>query len=138
MAITPRQKLLVQESFKLVEPIAEQAAGLFYQTLFTYDPSLKPLFKSDLKSQGKKLMMTLKVAVKGLDDLDALVPVLQQLAARHVDYGVKASHFTPVGNALLYTLKQGLGEKWNPELRQAWVDTFRVVATVMKAHSFSH
>ncbi|WP_341874715.1 globin domain-containing protein [Pseudoalteromonas xiamenensis] len=55
-----------------------------------------------------------------------------------MDYGVKASHFTPVGNALLYTLKQGLGEKWNPELRQAWVDTFRVVATVMKAHSFSH
>ncbi|CCQ11245.1 Putative bacterial haemoglobin [Pseudoalteromonas luteoviolacea B = ATCC 29581] len=137
MSITPRQKQLVQESFKLVEPIADQAAQIFYQTLFEYDPSLKRLFKSDIRSQGKKLMMTLKVAVKGLDDLDALIPVLQQLAARHVEYGVKAKDFTPVGNALLYTLKVGLGEKWNRELRQAWVDTFRAMATIMKAHSFN-
>lgn len=137
MSITPRQKQLVQESFARVEPIAEQAAEIFYQTLFEFDPSLRRLFKNDIKSQGKKLMMTLKVAVKGLDDLEGLVPVLHQLAERHVDYGVKAEHFTPVGNALLYTLKVGLGEHWNPEVRKAWVDTFRLVATVMKQHSFS-
>lgn len=137
MSITPRQKQLVQESFARVEPIAEQAAEIFYQTLFEFDPSLRRLFKNDIKSQGKKLMMTLKVAVKGLDNLEGLVPVLHQLAERHVDYGVKAEHFTPVGNALLYTLKVGLGEHWNPEVRKAWVDTFRLVATVMKQHSFS-
>jgi hemoglobin-like flavoprotein len=137
MSITARQKQLVQESFARVEPIAEQAAEIFYQTLFEFDPSLRHLFKNDIKSQGKKLMMTLKVAVKGLDNLEGLVPVLHQLAERHVDYGVKAEHFTPVGNALLYTLKVGLGEHWNPEVRKAWVDTFRLVATVMKQHSFS-
>jgi hemoglobin-like flavoprotein len=137
MSITPRQKQLVQESFARVEPIAEQAAEIFYQTLFEYDPSLRRLFKDDIKSQGKKLMMTLKVAVKGLDNLEGLVPILHQLAERHVDYGVKAEHFTPVGNALLYTFKVGLGEHWNREVRQAWVDTFRLVATVMKQHSFS-
>ena len=82
-------------------------------------------------------MATLKLAVRGLDDLDGLAPVLHALAERHVDYGVEAKDFTPVGNALLYTLKVGLGEQWTPELRQAWVDTFRTVATVMKAHAFS-
>lgn len=136
MAITSRQKQLVQESFKKVEPIAETAAEIFYKTLFEYDPNLKKLFKTGLKEQGKKLMTTLKVAIKGLDDLNALVPVLQQLADRHVQYGVKPEDYTPVGNALLHTLKVGLGDDWTPELRQAWVETFRAVATVMKEHSY--
>lgn len=133
MAITDTQKRLVQQSFKLVEPIADQAADIFYTKLFEYDPALRPLFKTDLKTQGKKLMQTLKVAVESLNDLDGLIPVLEQLAKRHVKYGVKPEDYTPVGNALLYTLKVGLGERWTPELRQAWVDTFRTVATVMKA-----
>ncbi|KZN51003.1 globin family protein [Pseudoalteromonas luteoviolacea] len=136
MSLSARQKQLVQESFAKVEPIAEQAAEIFYNTLFHYDPSLKVLFKNSIKSQGQKLMATLKVAVKSLDDLDSLVPVLHKLAERHINYGVKASHFTPVGNALLYTLKKGLGEDWNPELRQAWIEVIRLVATVMKSHAF--
>ena len=137
MPISTKQKQLVQESFAKVIPIAAVAGDIFYKTLFEYAPELKPLFKSDLKDQSKKLVTTLALAVKGLDDLDKLVPVLHQLAERHVDYGVKAEHFTPVGNALLSTLKQGLGDDFTPEVRQAWVETFRVVATTMKEHSFS-
>lgn len=136
MSITPRQVQLIQESFTKVEPIAEQAAEIFYNKLFEYDPKLRPLFKSDLKDQGRKLMTTLKVAVNGLNDLDKLVVVLQQLAERHVGYGVKPEDYTPVGNALLFTLKTGLGPDWNPELRQAWVDVFRLMATVMKEHAY--
>ena len=137
MPITTRQKQLVQESFAKVVPIAGVAGDIFYKTLFEYAPEVKPLFKSDIKDQGRKLVTTLAVAIKDLDDLDKLVPVLQKLAEKHVDYGVKAEHFTPVGNALLSTLKQGLGDDFTPEVRQAWVEVFRVVANTMKAHSFS-
>lgn len=137
MPITQHQITLVQNSFAKVEPIAEQAAEIFYNKLFEYDPKLKPLFKSDIKAQGRKLMATLKVATAGLNDLDTLVPVLHQLAERHVKYGVKAADFTPVGNALLYALQQGLGDQFTDDVRQAWVDVFRLVATTMKDHSFS-
>ena len=137
MPVTQRQITLVQTSFGKVEPIAEQAADIFYTKLFEYDPKLKPLFKSDIKAQGRKLMATLKVATAGLNDLDTLVPVLHQLAERHVNYGVKAADFTPVGNALLYALHQGLGDDFTDEVREAWVEVFRLVATTMKDHSFS-
>lgn len=136
MSITAQQKRLVQESFAKVEPIADTAAEIFYAKLFEYDPKLKSLFKHDMKSQGRKLMTTLKVAVKGLDDLNSLVPVLEKIAVQHIDYGVKAEDYTPVGNALLYALKTGLGEEWTPELRQAWVDTYRIMANVMKAKAY--
>lgn len=136
MSITARQILLVQGSFRKVEPIAEQAAEIFYNKLFEYDPSLKPMFKGDIKEQGRKLMATLKIAVNGASDLNKLVPVLHQLADRHVGYGVEPKDYTPVGNALLFALKTGLGDEFTPELRQAWVDTFRLIATTMKEHAY--
>ena len=136
MSITARQKDLVQSSFAKVEPIADKAAEIFYKKLFEYDPNLRRLFKSDMKSQGRKLMSALKIAVKSLDNLDALVPVLEKMAVQHLSYGVKPQDYTTVGNALLFALKTGLGNQWNPELRQAWVDTYRIVAQVMKAAAY--
>lgn len=136
MAITERQKQLVQESFAKVVPIADVAAEIFYKKLFAYDPSLKPLFKSPMKTQGHMLMATLKTAVESLDNLEALVPVLQSLAERHVKYGVAIDDYTPVGNALLSTLEEGLGPNWNPELRDAWIEVYKTVALVMRTHAY--
>lgn len=136
MSITARQITLVQDSFARVAPIADQAAEIFYNKLFEYDPSLRKLFKGDMSEQGRKLMATLGVAVKSLTDLNSLVPVLQKLADRHIDYGVKAEDYTPVGNALLYALKQGLGDEFSPDVREAWVETFRIVSQTMKSHAY--
>jgi hemoglobin-like flavoprotein len=136
MAITEQQKNLVKSSFAKVEPIADVAADIFYTQLFKYDPSLKKLFKADIKTQGRKLMAALKLAVSSLDNLDKLVPVLEKMAVTHVDYGVKVDDYTPVGNALLYALKQGLGDDFTPELRKAWSDIYRVMATVMRQAAY--
>ncbi|CZF80767.1 Flavohemoprotein [Grimontia celer] len=133
MSLTQQQITLIQTSFSKVEPISLKAAEIFYDTLFSYDPTLKPLFKSDMKLQGRKLMAMLSAAVNGLNDLDSLVPVLHQLAERHEGYGVKKSHFTPVGNALLHTLKVGLGDEYTPEVRAAWVALLHIVADTMKS-----
>lgn len=136
MALTPHEVSLIQASFQKVVPIKEQAAAIFYDKLFEYDPSLKPLFKGDMSEQGNKLMATLGVAVKGLNDLEKLVPVLENLAQKHVTYGVKVEDYTPVGNALLYTLKQGLGSAFTPELRSAWTNLYKLVAEVMRSAAY--
>lgn len=136
MAITQRQKNLVIESFAKVEQISDVAAAIFYKKLFEYDPSLKKLFKNDIKSQGRKLMAALKVAVSSLNNLEALLPVLQKMAVQHVAYGVKAEDYTPVGNALLFALGQGLGEAFTHELKQAWIATYKIVANVMREAAY--
>lgn len=136
MSITNAQVSLVQNSFKKVEPIADDAAQIFYAKLFEYDPSLRGLFKGDMKDQGRKLMGLLKIAVNGLNDVSQLVPALQGLASRHLDYGVKVDDYTPVGNALLYTLQAGLGEDFTPETRNAWAAVYKVIADCMRSHSY--
>ena len=122
---------VVRGSWKRVESIAPAAAALFYDNLFAADASLKPLFKGDLQQQGHKLMQMIGAAVARLDDLPALVPVLEGLALRHAGYGVQAAHYDTVGAALLKTLGQGLGEHFTPPVRQAWTEVYALIADVM-------
>jgi len=126
------QKDRVQESFTLVEPIAETAAELFYGRLFEIAPNLRDLFKGDMVEQQKKLMAVLKVAVTGLDNPDRLVPIVQTLGRRHRDYGVEDQDYDTVAAALLWTLEQGLGEQFTPEVEEAWVAVYTLLATIMK------
>ena len=122
----------VQGTFAKVEPIADKAAVLFYGRLFELDPSLKPMFKGDMSEQGAKLMRMLGIAVRGLTDLDSIVPAVENLGVRHVAYGVKDEHYATVGAALLWTLEQGLGDDFTPEVKQAWTDVYTLLAQVMQ------
>ena len=130
--LSARQIALVRSTWEKVIPIADQAASLFYNKLFDLDPDLKVLFNTDIEAQGKKLMQMITVAVKGLDHLDAIVPAVQQLGKRHVRYGVKDDHYDTVARALLWTLEQGLGYAFTPEVQLAWATTYHVLATTMK------
>lgn len=129
--VSARDKELVQESFALVEPIAEAAAEMFYDRLFILDPSLKELFKGDMKEQGRMLMGMLNIAVKGLDNIEELVPAVQDLGRRHAGYGVKGAHYATVADALLWTLKHGLGDGFTSEVKSAWGNVYSVLAETM-------
>ena len=126
--MTPEQKTLVQDSFELVEPIAADAAKLFYGNLFAMDPALQSIFKGDMEEQGKKLMQMIGTAVRMLDRLDELVPVVQRLGVRHVEYGVQTTHYDTVGAALLKTLRQGLV---TAEVETAWTVVYGVLSSTM-------
>lgn len=124
---------LVQESFQKVVPIADAAATLFYGRLFDLDPKLESLFKGDMVEQGRKLMQMIGVAVKSLDRLEQFLPAVSALGARHAGYGVREKDYVPVGRALIWTLKKGLGEDFTPETEAAWVEVYVTLAGAMKS-----
>lgn len=130
--LTAYQKRLVQDSFASIAGIADDAAILFYQRLFELDPSLRGMFRGDMTEQRRKLMQMITAAVKGLDRLEQLVPVVQDLGRRHGKYGVQESHYDTVGAALLWTLEAGLGRDFTPEVKEAWTAVYVLLATTMK------
>ncbi|WP_018411543.1 globin family protein [Methyloversatilis thermotolerans] len=123
---------LLKSSWAKVVPIKDTAAELFYGKLFEMDPAVKPLFKGDMKEQGRKLMAAINTVVNGVDKLDTMVPILQDMGRRHVAYGVKDAHYDTVGAALLWTLEKGLGEAFTPEVKDVWAGAYGVIAGVMK------
>ncbi|AYD47678.1 globin family protein [Arachidicoccus soli] len=122
----------VQNSFQSVLPISAQAAAIFYSKLFEKDPSLQPLFKGDMKEQGKKLMMMLSMAVNSLTNMQSLVPVLENLGKRHLAYGVSDEMYDTVGTALIETLETGLGESFTEDIKSSWVAVYTQIASIMK------
>lgn len=130
--MTPVQIDLVRQSAALIVPRSQQVAALFYDTLFTIDPSLQFLFRGDMAAQGKRLMSMLITAVRLLDEPDTLLPTLRILGARHLGYGVKPAHYDTVGQALLGTLAMGLGEAFTPSVREAWIAMYGVVSKTMQ------
>jgi hemoglobin-like flavoprotein len=130
----PKQKMLVQQTWAQVVPIADQAAAIFYQRLFEIDPSTRPLFNTtDMAQQRKKLLQVLSVAVSSLDNLGALSKTVEELGRRHAGYGVKDAHYDAVGVALLWTLEQGLGSAWTPEAAAAWKEVYGVLSSIMRS-----
>ncbi len=129
--MTPEQIELVQNSFAKVRPAAKDVSSLFYKRLFHVAPQVRPMFPENMDEQGKKLMAVLGTAVQSLTNLPALVPVLEKLAIGHLEYGVEEAHYDVVGEVLLWTLEQGLGDDFTPEVRDAWIETYTIVAQTM-------
>jgi methyl-accepting chemotaxis protein len=122
----------LETSFDLVAPRGDELMDEFYSRLFETAPAVKPLFAhTDLKRQKAMLLGTLVLLRKSLRDLDAIVPKLRELGARHVAYGARPEHYPVVGEVLLAAMAKVAGPAWKPEYEQAWSEAFSVVAWAM-------
>ena len=134
----PKQIQLVQESFEKMYPQADAISQRFYEHLFRIDPSMKPLFRTDIQSQSRKFMAMVRVTVKGLSRLDQIHPALVEMGARHIHYGVEDMHYEPMKEALLLAFHEELGESFTPEVEQAWNDAYDLMAEAMLSASYVH
>jgi hemoglobin-like flavoprotein len=138
------EKKLILNSWRLVVPIKDTAADLFYRRLFELKPSYQQLFKNDLAAQKQKLIAMLAFIVKSLDwpdsawrdfvaEEDDLFLVVLALGRRHSElYDVPDAAYATVGEALLWTLDYGLGKEFTPPVRAAWTKVYGLVSTAMK------
>jgi nitric oxide dioxygenase len=131
--MTPDQIAAVQKSFSAVLPIANQAGMMFYERLFATEPRLRNLFSGDMAAQSEKLMQMIGTAVYSLYQLETIVPTVRALGIRHAGYGVSEADYHTVGAALLWTLEQGFGPNFTPEVAQAWAAAYTLLADTMKA-----
>ena len=127
-----RHIALVQASFEQVAAFGERLSEIFYAELFVIDPSLRAMFDGNMRRQHMKFMMTLALIVRSLHEPEKSFHTIQNLAIKHVGYGVRAKHFTPFGNALLRTLKKLLGSDYTRDVADAWEESFRMLARFMK------
>lgn len=132
MRLTLEQTQLVQESWELVIPIANMTADIFYARLFEIRPELRRMCDhTDIREQKRKLLQMLDMAVNGLDDLDYLIPAVEDFS-RRIEFGVCDEHYEAVISALLWTLEKGLGQAFTPATREAWNQVCQFFTVIMK------
>jgi hemoglobin-like flavoprotein len=131
--LTERDIEIVQRDWRKVEVMADTAATLLYERLFELDPSVRLLFKTDMAEQKVKLLRTIGASVYGLSNPDVLLPIIRFLGHKHVRFGVTREHYDHVGDALLWTLRQGLGPAFTPESEAAWTNFYGLIADTMRS-----
>ena len=129
--MTPEQITLVQSSFQRLGPDLPALTARFYQEVFQRNPSLRPLFPSDLTELRVKFAQKLTEIVRAMPRLGELLTHTRALGARHAGYGVRAVDYQTVGDSLIAALAGVLGEEFDAETREAWVLAFSIVAETM-------
>lgn len=123
---------LLKSTFERLRPIPKGAGLTFYGRLFELDPALRPLFGDNLENQASMFVTALNMAVLGLVEEGFVPHSVRELGARHAHYGVDESSYATFGEALLWTLEQLLGERFTPEVRDAWSEAYETLASAMK------
>jgi hemoglobin-like flavoprotein len=124
---------LLETSFDLVAPRGEDLMDEFYSRLFAAAPAVRPLFPSDMGRQKTMLLGALVLLRKSLRNLDAIVPKLRDLGARHVAYGARPEHYPVVGETLIAAMAAVAGDDWRPDFARAWEAAYEIVASTMLA-----
>jgi hemoglobin-like flavoprotein len=130
--MTKDEIILIKRTWKLFREINPTVVGdTFYSKLFLENPSVRKMFPKEMNQQYQKLIDMLSTIVARLDNLDELTEDIAAMGRRHVAYGVKPAQYQKVGEALLWTLEQGLGKDYTPEVKQAWTKCYSTLANAM-------
>lgn len=130
---------LLEQSFAAVAPQADRLVSVFYQHLFEDYPAVKSLFdQADMAEQKKKLFASLKLVVENLRRPEVLGPALEQMGARHVDYGAQEAHYPAVGATLLKSLAEVAGDAWTDEMNDAWTEAYGEISKIMLSGALVH
>jgi nitric oxide dioxygenase len=130
--LTPNQIYSIKKSWKTFRSMDPVLVGdVFYSKLFFEHPQVKSLFRISKEQQSQKFIDMLNLIVARLEKWNELDDEVRQLGQRHAGYGVRPQHYEAVGAALLWTLQQGLGTEWTPELQEAWETCFKELTHTM-------
>jgi hemoglobin-like flavoprotein len=122
----------LETSFDLIAGRGDELVSDFYERLFATAPAVEPLFAgADLRRQKAMLLATLVLLRKSLRDLDAVVPKLRELGARHVGYGARPAHYPVVADVLIASMAATAGDAWATRYEDAWAQVLGVVASAM-------
>ncbi|NJL41277.1 MAG: flavohemoprotein [Leptolyngbyaceae cyanobacterium SM1_4_3] len=123
---------LLESSFAQIKANSSEVTKQFYTVLFTDYPEVQPLFaNTNMEKQRKQLFQSLVFTVNNLRKPDVLSSALRGLGTRHIQYGVLPQHYPMVGSSLLKAFEASLGSAWTPDVQQAWIEAYEVVAQLM-------
>ncbi|MEH7277109.1 globin domain-containing protein, partial [Neobacillus vireti] len=122
---------IIKSTVPVLEQHGEKITTRFYQLMFGNHPELLNIFNHANQKQGrqqKALAGTVYAAAQYIDNLEAILPVVKQIAHKHRSLGIKAEHYPIVGKHLLLAIKDVLGDAATDEIINAWAEAYGVIA----------
>lgn len=124
---------IIQDSYKKLSDKHQETGDYLYNHLFKSSPDVSNIFKGDMKEQSMTLMKMIKTVVEGLNNVQIIMPAIQQMGNRHIDYGVSSDHFKHFKSSLLYAIEKVLGPDFNSNVKNSWSKLYDVLEEIMRS-----
>ena len=124
---------IIKSTVPVLKTHGVEITTTFYKNMFEKNPEIKPLFNMDRQASGeqpKALAMSILASAQNIDNLQAIMPVVNKIAEKHCDSNVKPEHYPIIGMHLLDAIKEILGDAATDEIIDAWGKTYGVLAEV--------
>ncbi|WP_226035274.1 NO-inducible flavohemoprotein [Aquibacillus saliphilus] len=121
----------VKATVPVLEVHGEEITSRFYQMLFENHPELKNIFNQSNQRQGKQskaLANAVYAAAMYIDNLEAILPTVKQIAHKHRSLNILPEHYPIVGENLLAAIKDVLGDAATDDIMEAWGKAYGVIA----------
>lgn len=136
MPLSEEEIEVLRDSLRTFQTRRSEIADTFYENLFCAHPDLRSMFDPDIDTQTEKTMLALGAIVAQIHRVEAFRPMVEELAMRHVGYGVRPEHYPFVGEALLATIRDVFGDELGPEVSGAWRVGYDEIARHMVARAY--
>lgn len=131
MTLSQETITIVKSSTPLIGARAEDVTTKMYEILFSRYPETKPLFSNAPSEQHKKLAGAIAAFASNIDNLAVLGNAVEKMAQSHVDTNVQPHHYPMVADALITAMGDVLGDDFNQETKEAWVQAYGFLANIL-------
>ncbi len=102
--------------------------------LLLRDPNIRALFDPTHQRNGtqhRALAEAVVAYAENIDNLAALGPAVERIAARHVALNIQPQHYDAVAVALIQAVRDTLGAAATPDIITAWTEAFGALQTIL-------
>ncbi|WMJ75489.1 NO-inducible flavohemoprotein [Cytophagaceae bacterium ABcell3] len=132
--ITKQQKELIKATVPILKEHGVALTSHFYKRMFSHNPELKNVFNMGNQQSGKQ-QMSLAMAVlayaENIEDPSVLINAVTKIGHKHKSLDIRPEHYAIVGNHLLSSIKEVLGDGASAELLEAWGVAYNQLADIL-------
>ncbi len=132
--MTSDQKQLITATVPVLKSSGLALTSHFYQRVFAGNPELKNVFNQGNQQNGRQpaaLAMAVLAYAENIDDPSVLLSAVTRIGHKHTSLDIRPEHYTIIGNHLIASIGEVLGDAATPALLDAWTAAYTQLARLM-------
>ncbi|RXJ73373.1 NO-inducible flavohemoprotein [Veronia nyctiphanis] len=129
--LTPKTIEIVKSTAPILAQTGPSLTEYFYERLFAHYPELQNIFNMSNQTnnaQREALFNAVYGYAANIDNIEALLPVVEKIANKHASFNITPEMYDIVGETLLATIDELLSP--GQEVLDAWAEAYGFLASV--------
>jgi len=125
---------IVKSTAPILQQHGETLTRHFYQRMFSHNPEVGPFFNPANQAEGtqqRALAGAICAYAANIDNLEVLGGAVELIANKHASLMVKPEHYPIVGENLIASIREVLGDGATDQVIDAWAEAYGFLTDIL-------